>query len=89
MKADHHVFPSYYNIAKSKKDYYTPEEHIMVTKTRDEINLQAILDKTVERLLQVQIEFNTNFNSSLALVSKWRCDEVLVTVPINRNFKQQ
>lgn len=55
VKAGHHVFPSYYCVAKSKKACYPPQVHIMVTETRVEINLKAILDKTVERLIQVQL----------------------------------
>ncbi|KAF9406030.1 hypothetical protein HW555_013448 [Spodoptera exigua] len=56
MKVGHHVFPSYECIVKAKKGCYPSEEHIVVTQSRAEIELQAILNKTAERLIEAQRE---------------------------------
>lgn len=77
MKAGHHVFPSYYSLRKSKQACYPPEEHIVVTETRAEINIQALLNKTVQRLIEAQSEVINSVlptNSSFTLVSKWGGD---------------
>lgn len=80
MKVGHHVFPSYECIVKAKKVCYPSEEHIVVTQSRAEIELQAILNKTAERLIEAQREVVTSVlpnispNSSFTLISKWGCD---------------
>ncbi|KAH9632262.1 hypothetical protein HF086_002897 [Spodoptera exigua] len=80
MKVGHHVFPSYECIVKAKKGCYPSEEHIVVTQSRAEIELQAILNKTAERLIEAQREVVTSVlpnispNSSFTLISKWGCD---------------
>lgn len=76
LKAGHQVFPSYHSLCKSKKLCYPSDEHISVTETRAEIKLQAILDKTTERLIEAQSEVlkNVPSNSSFTLISKWGCD---------------
>lgn len=77
MKAGHNVFPSYYSLTKSKQACYPAQEHIAVTETRAEINLQALLNKTVERLVLAQHEVISSVlatSSSFTLVSKWGCD---------------
>lgn len=76
MNAGHYVFPSYHCLAKSKKACYPSEDHIVYTETRSEINLQAVLDKTVERLIESQREVIESVcpNSSFILISKWGCD---------------
>lgn len=76
MKVGHHVFPSYNCIVKSKKACYPSEEHILVTESRAEIDLQAILNKTAERLVEAQKKVITSVlpNSSFTLISKWGCD---------------
>lgn len=76
LKAGHQVFPSYHSLYKSKKLCYPSDEHISVTETRAEIKLQAILDKTAERLIEAQSEIlkNVSSNSSFTLISKWGCD---------------
>lgn len=76
MKAGHQVFPSFYSIRKAKAACYPPEEQIVVNETRAEIKLQAILDKTVHRLVIAQSEVLNTLSpgSSFTLVSKWGCD---------------
>jgi hypothetical protein len=51
MKAGHKVFPSFNSIRQAKLHCYPPEEQIFVTETHAEIKLQAVLNKTVERLI--------------------------------------
>jgi hypothetical protein len=51
MKAGHKVFPSLHNVRQAKLDCYPPEEQIFVTETHAEIKLQAVLNKTVVRLI--------------------------------------
>ncbi|XP_048005624.1 uncharacterized protein LOC125241277 [Leguminivora glycinivorella] len=77
MKAGHYEYPSYHCLRKAKLECYPAEEHIHVTENRVEINLQALLDKTAERLVQSQREVIGNLPSStsLRLISKWGCDE--------------
>lgn len=75
LKAGHQVFPSYHSLCKSKKSCYPLDEHVSVTETRAEIKLQAILDKTTERLVEAQTEVlkNVPSNSSFTLITKWGC----------------
>ncbi|CAH0559356.1 unnamed protein product [Brassicogethes aeneus] len=73
LKAGHKVFPSYQSLSNSKKLCYPSDDNISVTETRAQIKLQAILDKTAERLIQAQ----TNGGVMGALV----------TVPLNRNLR--
>ena len=74
LKAGHQVFPSYHSLCKSKRLCYLSDEHISITETRAEINLQGALDKTTKRLVEVQWEVLKiiPFSASLALTSK--CD---------------
>lgn len=76
MKKGHYEYPSYHCLAKSKKSCYPPEEDIVVTETRAEINLQALLNKTVGRLVQAQKEVikRVQPSSTLTLICKWGCD---------------
>ncbi|XP_026314172.1 apyrase-like [Hyposmocoma kahamanoa] len=55
MKAGHQVYPSLYSLGKSKASCPS-DEHITVTESRAEIKLQAILNKTAERLVEAQCE---------------------------------
>lgn len=59
-KVGHHVFPSYECIVRSKKACYPSEEHIVVTQSRADIELQALLNKTAERFVEAQREVVTN-----------------------------
>lgn len=78
MRAGHKVFPSFYCLGKAKKSCMPLEDDIMVTETRAEIKLQAVLDKTAQRLSLAQREVivasSSNGDSTLTLISKWGCD---------------
>lgn len=76
MKAGHQVFPSFYSIRQAKLECFPCEDQIIVNETRAEIKLQAILDKTVERLVAAQCDVlkNLSSDSSFTLISKWGCD---------------
>lgn len=76
MKAGHQLFPSYHSLSKSKMSCRPSQEHISVTETRADINLQGILDKTAERLVQAQSDVIRTVLpvSSFTLISKWGCD---------------
>lgn len=80
MLAGHQVFPSFYSLRKAKKACLPLDEHVMITETSAEINLQALLNKTTERLVLAQNEVITACSSSgsecssFILISKWGCD---------------
>lgn len=76
MKAGHLVYPSFYSLGKSKASFCLSDEHISVTETRAEIKLQAILNKTTERLIEAQSEDIRSVlpRTSYTLISKWGCD---------------
>lgn len=76
MKAGHQVYPSFYSLGKSKASCCPSDEYISVTESRAEIKLQAILDKTAERLVKAQTEVIRSVlpRSYYTLVSKWGCD---------------
>lgn len=44
------LYPSYAAILKAKKDYYPPKDSVDITERGVKVKLQAILDRTVERL---------------------------------------
>ncbi|KAI5635428.1 FAT domain-containing protein [Phthorimaea operculella] len=56
IKAGHKVFPSYYSVRKAKLACLPAEELTAVNETRAEIKLQAVLDKTAQRLVAAQHE---------------------------------
>lgn len=76
IRAGHKVFPSLYSVRKAKVACYPPEEQIIVNETRAEIKVQAVLDKTTERLILAQQEVISSLLpcSSFTLTSKWGCD---------------
>ena len=76
LKVGHILFPSYYSLCKSKKLCNPLDEHISVTELLAEISLQAILDKTTERLIEAQCEVlkSITFTTPFTLISKWGCD---------------
>lgn len=75
IKTGHNIFPSYNCLKTSKNACYPSEEKILITETRAEIKLQAILDKTAQRLVQAQEEvIKTIPDSCFTLISKWGCD---------------
>lgn len=72
MQKGSKVFPSLYSLRKSQIACFPPEEHIVVTETRAEMKVQAVLDKTAEHLVLVQEVLNDLLpRSSFKLISKW------------------
>lgn len=81
MLAGHQVFPSFCSVSFLAKKACLPlEEHLEITETRAEVKLQAVLDKTAQRLISAQREVITGCSSfgneapSFTLISKWGCD---------------
>lgn len=69
-----HLYPSYYQIQLAKRDCYPPKEMMTFTETYVEIELQALLDLTIQRLWKVlKIETNDKLQN-LKLISKWGFD---------------
>jgi len=50
IEHDVDLYPSYYQIQLAKRDYYPPKEMMTFTETHAEIELQALLDLTIQRL---------------------------------------
>jgi hypothetical protein len=88
MKAGHKVFPSFNSVRQAKLDCYPSEELIFVTETRAEINLQAVLNKTVERLISAQLEVFRSLppDSSFSLISGGAM-EILVIALTNKSLQ--
>lgn len=76
IRAGHQVFPSFHSVRQAKIECYPPKEQISINETRAEIKLQAVLNKTAERLICAQREVlkSVHPGSLLFLVSKWGCD---------------
>lgn len=74
MKHGVHLYPSYYQIQLAKKDCYPSKEMMIFTDTHAEIELQALLDLTIQRLLKA-LKINTNEEfKNFKLISKWGFD---------------
>lgn len=72
------LYPSYEKVMKAKKRCYPPRDAIRITESSAEVQLQALLDHTVERILLVQnvlIQRLTPDNvRKMDLICKWGCD---------------
>jgi len=71
------IYPSYKRLCEAKAECYPPKECIHITETMSEIELQALLDLTVRRIIQLQSEVlqrTQNMLHNLRLISKWGCD---------------
>lgn len=67
-------FPSYYQIQNAKKDCYPPKEKIFITDSYAKIDMQALLDKTTERIFKTITPTVSNDGKTYILLSKWGCD---------------
>lgn len=71
-------FPCYSYIQNAKKNCYPDQDSIQVTSTSAQVNLQALLDHTTARLLEVQKEVINTMDAetigNLKLISKWGID---------------
>lgn len=71
IEHDANPYPSYYKVQQAKRDCYPRAETINITDTSDEINLQALLNLTVQRMLKVlNIQKHHEINNFI-LISKW------------------
>lgn len=70
------LYPAYYRVREAKQQCYPSS--INVTEELAEIKLQSLIDHTVKRLCQAQIEVLRNFctpeKNHLQLIIKWGCD---------------
>jgi len=73
IEHDANLYPSYYQAQQAKKDCYPPVEAIRITDTFVEINLQALLDLTVHRMLKV-FYIQKCYKTDFILISKWDFD---------------
>lgn len=75
----HTLYPSYNEIQKAKNDCSPVSDFIYISEVKAEIDLQALLNHTAQRLCLVQEQVLEQWLSSsevseLTLVSKWGCD---------------
>lgn len=72
------IYPSYHNILIAKERCYPQNDDIKVTESSAEISLQALLDLTIRRILQVESEnislLSNEETANMKLLSKWGCD---------------
>lgn len=66
-------YPSYHDVLTAKKECYPPEEDITITETYAEIKLQALLNLTVQRLIQT-LKIDIHEACKLRLICKWGFD---------------
>lgn len=77
-EAGANIFPSYDNLAEYKKKCYPDDSEIQITDTDAKVNLQKLLDNTVERILTTSESMNVIKDiascTSFTLITKWGCD---------------
>lgn len=76
---DYCRYPPYYQVLKAKKECYPDQSAITVTEYNVKIDLQAILNKTAERLLlrlgnEIESRLQHGKEQHLTLYAKWGCD---------------
>lgn len=70
------IYPSYSQILSAKERCYPAESSIKVTESSAEISLQALLDLTVQRILQSMRQSSTQCEEiqNITMISKWGFD---------------
>lgn len=72
------AYPSYTTVAEAKKMCYPPIESIKISETCGSVTLQALLDHTVKRIINLRASVVVNLEnevlSNLTLICKWGCD---------------
>lgn len=72
------ILVPYKHLSFAKKQCYPAEAAFSITETGVKIKLQALLDHTASRILQVQnvvpVNFEKEQSMSLTLITKWGCD---------------
>lgn len=67
------VFPTYKKLAEAKTACYPSISSIEITDILAKVKMQALLDHTVERILNIN-SINRTSSNELILYSKWGCD---------------
>ena len=67
------IFPSYNVIHRAKLQCYPPKSNIHVTECSAEVNLQSLLDRTIQRILLIQDEV-------IESLSKKKCSELTINL---------
>lgn len=68
------IYPSYYKVQKAKMECYPPKTSVTVTDSSAKITLQALLDLTVNRILESLPSTSGTQGKQLILTSKWGFD---------------
>ncbi|EFN81220.1 hypothetical protein EAI_02629, partial [Harpegnathos saltator] len=71
------IYPSYEKVLAANENCYPPKNCITVTETSAEVTLQAFLDVTCKRILELQSVVVPNTPAeeiNLTLISKWGFD---------------
>lgn len=74
------IYPHYSTIIEAKKDCYPDEKSIKITETSAEVSVQALVDHTAKRIVDVQkevlnfCEIGINTPPNVTLIHKWGCD---------------
>lgn len=68
------IYPSYYKLQKAKLQCYPPKTFVTVTDSSAKIALQALLDLTVDRILETIRSPDAIQDKQLILISKWGFD---------------
>lgn len=78
MKTRCKIFPAYYLVREAKRLCYPDSDAITITETSAEVQLQALLNHSVKRIVEVQKEVLEALKEddliNLVLISKWGCD---------------
>lgn len=72
------MVPPYSKVAEAKKLCYPPQTAITITESKAEVQLQALLDHTVQRIILLQREVISSIADEnvkkMSLICKWGCD---------------
>lgn len=81
------VFPSYYQIQCAKSICYPPKEKIHISDSSASVELQAILDLTVDRILKTCQDIDFEELGKLTLICKWGFDGASGQSLYNQSFE--
>ena len=81
------IFPSYYQIQRAKSVCYPSKEKIHISDSSASIELQAILDLTVDRILKTCQDINFEEVGNLTLICKWGFDGASGQSLYNQSFE--
>lgn len=81
------VFPFHYQIQRAKSVCYPPKEKIHISDSSASVELQAILDLTVGRILKTCQDINFEELGKLTLICKWGFDGASGQSLYNQSFE--